>query len=453
MPNPQGALPLPPRPNLERYKKLAKELVKACKSDNEDAIGEWTEQWIGTLAKLAGWKKTREILAQMNRSINDLEDFARKKLSGEESGKAKCALADAQFVIARAHGFESWPKFAKHLLALARKGSPIAKFEAATDAIIHGKTATLKRLLKENPELIQARSTREHQATLLHYVSANGVENYRQKTPKNVVQITELLLDAGAEIDATANVYGGGATTLGLAATSVHPERAGVQEALLQTLLDHGAVIDQPRSAGNNDPAVLGCLANGRRKAAIFLADHGARLTLVSAAGIGRLDLVKSYFNDDGTLKPSTTKEQMTSGFLYACGYGHTDVAEFLLERGIDLTSHTGDGQTGLHYAVISGHLDTIKSLLRRNPPLEAKNMYGGTVFSQALWSAAHGGDPELYIKILETLVAAGAKIPERHVPVNKKVDTWLKAHGSHAEPSWAWYYLYDGEKPRRLKR
>jgi len=65
---------------------------------------------------------------------------------------------------------------------------------------------------------------------------------------------TELLLDAGAEIDATANVYGGGATTLGLAATSVHPERAGVQEALLQTLLDHGAVIDQPRSAGNNDP-------------------------------------------------------------------------------------------------------------------------------------------------------------------------------------------------------
>jgi len=53
--------------------------------------------------------------------------------------------------------------------------------------------------------------------------------------------------------------------------------------------------------------------------------------------------------------------------------------------------------------------------------------MYGGTVFSQALWSAAHGGDPELYIKILETLVATGAKIPERHVPVNKKVDTWLK--------------------------
>ena len=31
-PNPQQALPLPTRPNVEQYKKLAKDLVKACKS-------------------------------------------------------------------------------------------------------------------------------------------------------------------------------------------------------------------------------------------------------------------------------------------------------------------------------------------------------------------------------------------------------------------------------------
>ena len=60
----------------------------------------------------------------------------------------------------------------------------------------------LKKLLREDPELIRARSTREHRATLLHYVSANGVESYRQKTPKNIVRITKLLLDAGAEAKA-----------------------------------------------------------------------------------------------------------------------------------------------------------------------------------------------------------------------------------------------------------
>ena len=47
-PNPQSALPLPPRPSLERYKKLAKELVKACQSGDETAIGDWAEQWIRT---------------------------------------------------------------------------------------------------------------------------------------------------------------------------------------------------------------------------------------------------------------------------------------------------------------------------------------------------------------------------------------------------------------------
>src|SRR5258708_34949546 len=94
------------------------------------------------------------------------------------------------------------------------------------------------------------------------------------------------------------------------------------------------------------------------------------------------------------------------------CGYGRENVVEFLLEKGADLAGHTGDGQTGLHYAAIFGKLSTIKLLLRHNPPLEAKNMYGGTVLGQTLWSAAHGGDPDLYIEILEALFAAGAKVP-----------------------------------------
>ncbi len=435
--NPQDVLPLPPRPSLERYRKLAKELVKAGKSQDENAISEWTNQWIETLARHAGGKLS---LAEKTRDANRTERFAREKLA------EKHTLSNAQFVIARSHGFESWPKFASHLEALAQKDSSIARFEAAADAIITGKIAVLKRLLREEPQLIHMRSTREHQATLLHYVAANGVENYRQKTPKNIVQITNLLLEAGAEIDANANMYGGGATTLGLAATSIHSELSGVQEQLLQTLLDHNATIDQPRSAGNNDPAVLGCLANGRLKAAVFLADRGAGLTLESAAGIGRLDLVRNYFTDDGTLKPTATTKQLKSGFLRASGYGQTEVVGFILSKGIDPATHGGDGQTGLHCAVIGGYLDTVKLLLQHNPPLETKNFYGGTVLGQALWSAAHGGNAERYIEIFEALIAAGAKLPPRHVPVNPRVDKWLEQHGSHAEPAWYWS---EDEKPR----
>lgn len=438
--NPQDVLPLPPRPNLERYKKVAKELVKACRSSDEIAIAQWTDQWIEALTQHA---RTKQTLAEKTRNANRTESFARQKLS------EKCSLVNAQFVIARSHGFESWPRFTRHLEALAQKDSSIARFEAAADAIITGKISVLKRLLREDPEIIQMRSTREHRATLLHYVAANGVENYRQKTPTNIVQITNLLLEAGAEIDATANVYGGGATTLGLAATSIHPELADVQDALLETLLGHGATIDQPHNAGRSDSIVSACLANGRVKAAAFFAGRGARLTLVAAAGIGRLDLVQSYFDDSGTLKTAATKNQMESGLRYACLYGHTNVVEFLLEKGADLAAHGGDGQTALYCAVIGGHLDTVKLLLRRNPPLETKNIYGGTVLGQTLWSAAHGGDPELYIKIIDTLIAAGAELPTRHTPVNPQIDEWLENHGSHAEPTWYWYE----EKPRITKQ
>jgi len=420
-PNPQDALPLPLHPSIERYKKTAKELVKACKTGEPAAIRDWAEEWVGALVKLSGLATTPELPVSTQNWIEDVAEFARRTLLDSDR---KCALTDAQFVIARSHGFESWPTFSRHVNALARE----SRFEAAADAIVNGDIGTLKRLLREEPELIHARSRREHGATLLHYVSANGVEGYRQKTPQNIVEITEMLLRAGAEIDATANVYGGGCTTLGLAATSVHPERAGVQEALLQALLGHGANMDQRSGAGNGQSIVSGCLANGRLNAADFLASRGARLDLVAAAGLGRLDLVETFY-------PQVTEEQVRDAFLWACEYGRNHVVEFLLGKGVDLIVHSRDGQTGLHWAVIGGQLDTVKLLLRHKAPLEVENSYGGTVLGQALWSAAHGGDPELYVAILETLLEAGAKIPDHHVPINKRVDDWLEQRGSHAGP------------------
>jgi len=49
-PNPQDALPLPSRPNVDQYKKLAKDLVKSCRSGDPAAIGAWASRWIEALA-------------------------------------------------------------------------------------------------------------------------------------------------------------------------------------------------------------------------------------------------------------------------------------------------------------------------------------------------------------------------------------------------------------------
>jgi len=150
---------------------------------------------------------------------------------------------------------------------LARGNSTVSNFEAAVDAIVSGDTGTLAALLHDHPELVRARSTREHRSTLLHYVSANGVEDFRQKTPKNILDITKLLLDAGADVNAESDAYSGRSTTLGLTATSWHPENAGIQLPLMELLIDHGAIIDGP----DGGSAVNGCLHNGRGEAAEFL--------------------------------------------------------------------------------------------------------------------------------------------------------------------------------------
>ena len=144
--NPWDALPLPPRPSLERYRKLAKQLLKAYRAD---AVGEWAVRWIERPAS------------------RPIEGFAREKLT--ESGPK---LTVAQFVIARSHGFESWAKFQKHLDALARKGSPVARFEAAADAIV--KLRDRARWDKRDPPNCALRSSRSAKSLARHQGLPSG---------------------------------------------------------------------------------------------------------------------------------------------------------------------------------------------------------------------------------------------------------------------------------------
>ena len=419
-PNPQDALPLPLHPNLNQYKKRAKDLLKASKSTDPAAIRTWAAEWIASLVRLSNLTITPQLPVRIDHWTDELENFARKEMPQTTWGRSHSSvppseakrsdaatLTTAQFVIARAQGFESWPKLAHHIEAATRADSAVSNFERAADAIVTGDIVVLEKLLLENPDLIRARSTRQHQAALLHYVAANGVEGYRQKTPKDILQIATLLLQRGAEVNAIADVYGG-STTLALVATSVHPERARVQDALMQLLLDHGANIDSANSPAG--PLINICLANGRAQAAEFLATRGANLDLEGAAGVGHLDLVEEYFDGSGALRPNAATVQMQRGFLWACEYGRDEVVEFLLQHGASLESQANTGQTPLHWAVIGGHEDTIKLLLDHGASLEAENVYGGTALGQALWSAANG-DPEIdYAPIIALLKQHGAK-------------------------------------------
>jgi ankyrin repeat protein len=403
---------------LEDYQKDARDLIRAFKSHDPKA----TYLIRRYHPKLPGRPDTND----------------RNKVNEAEVRRAGLSLTDAQNIIARAHDFESWAQLAKHITALNQKGSPVWQFETAVDAIVTGDAPTLRRLLHNNPELIRARSTRQHHATLLHYVGANAVEQYNQKTPKNAAQIARILLQAGAEVEADLG-YGPemrkkypermGSTTLGMVATSCHPAQAGVQIELLKILLDAGASIN---GVPGKWDTVNAALHNGRGHAAQFLARRGARLDLESAAGTGQLETVKSFFKKNGDLKPTATKKQLELGFMWACEYGHGRVVAFLLEKGVDVASMP-HGETGLHWASYGGHANIVKQLLKRNPPLDIKDQrFDGTPLGWALYGWCEPA-PEAnragYYEVVARLVDAGATVDkdwlddsDRGTPISKKV-------------------------------
>jgi ankyrin repeat protein len=396
---------LPPRPDLEQYRKLAKDFQRACRSTEPGAFRACALRWLEILALATSGEVTIDARARIEREAHRIEHRWRK-LQKEER-RTRCLLADAQLFVAREHGFASWPKFVRHLEQLHERDSPVANYEVAVDAIVSGDIATLSRLLRAHPELARARSTREHRSTLLHYVSANGVEDYRQKTPPNIVEITRLLLEAGADVDATSEAYGGGSTTLGLAATSIHPEQAGVQIALMDVLLQHGASLEQP-----GYPLVKGCLANGQGGAARYLASRGAALDFEEAAGVGRLDLVTRYFNAQRSLATGLTAAQLQSGFLYACGYGQTQVAAFLLDKGVDPNVANAERQTALHWDAYGPHVEIARLLLQHGANVNVRDAAGRTPLDWAeegRASATDADDVRRAREFVELLRHAGA--------------------------------------------
>ena len=328
------AFPLPARPDLERYRALAGELAKAR---GEGRVRAWARDWLEELASLLGQPVDDE---QLERGSAHIE-----RLVSAHGG-------DAEAVVAALHAFDRWDGFTQHLAELADPASATARFEAAADAVVDGDLARLAALLGDDPSLVRATSGRKSRATLLHYVAANGVEDFRQRTPANIVDIARLLLDAGAEVDAPNADYGGGGTALGLVASSIHPEEAGVQLALMELLAARGANLEsQPSGWRPIDAAV----ANGCPDAAAWLAGRGARVTLIAAAALGRADDVAREL-------AAASPGDIEQAFVLACAYGRTRVAELFLDRCLDPRACP----QALLRATEWGHVDVVTLLLAR---------------------------------------------------------------------------------------
>lgn len=278
-----------------------------------------------------------------------------------------------------------------------------AFFEAAVEAVVAGDEPALATLLRKHPELATASSPREHRANLLHYVAANGVEDERQRTPPNAVSIARLLVAAGADPNATAEFYGSGPGSTALVAlvSSGHPHEAGLQEELVRVFCSAPGAL--PDGLDGDGYPMATAFTFFYPRAAVALADCGASLEPVPhAAGVGRVDLVESWLDPDGALRPEhgpyvgcydfrleDPDDILELALVYAAMGGHLDVVRLLDASGGDLSGGPHSNETALHTAALKGELEVVRYLIENGANAgERDERWGGTPLG---WASTSG--------------------------------------------------------------
>jgi ankyrin repeat protein len=203
------------------------------------------------------------------------------------------------------------------------------------------------------------------------------------------VEIATALLDAGAEVDSLARLYGGECTTLSLVVSSGHPARAGLQVALVDLLASRGASLGE-RGTGNWVSPVETALVFGYRDAAEALVRHGAPVSLPAAAGLGRAELLRAML-------PEASAAARRRALAIAAQSGQVETARILIDAGEDPNRFNPPGThshaTPLHQAVWAGHVEVVRLLVERGARLDIRD----TIYnSTPLGWAEYGGREQI---------------------------------------------------------
>jgi ankyrin repeat protein len=257
-------------------------------------------------------------------------------------------------------------------------------------------------LLVRDPGLATERSATSH-PTLLQCLALDAL------MVPNQVAMAELLIDGGADINGPM-----------MAAASIN------NVAIAALLLDHGAAIN---GAGSWSPLEEALYWNSQ-EAIHLLLERGASIhNLRLASGLGRMDVIESFFKSDGSLKPEAgridwpfgelaksnlkgaineelrakvaqwsddPRDIINNAFIYACMHNHIDAARLLLQKGaqVDAIPPGFDyAGTGLHYAAMNGHQSMVEFLVEQGATVNLKDT---KILSTAAGWAEYGGHREI---------------------------------------------------------
>jgi len=377
--------PLPARPSVEQYKKQAKELLKAYRSAD-----------VETIRRVKRNHPRFEKLAEPGFEIS------------------KFALADAQLVIAREHGFESWPKFVKRIEVInseaAARANPLAAFIEA--AIWHGTLEAAEAILAAHPEIahnsIHVAAILGDDAAVRRLIAADPRNVTRKEAPYDgdalvylclskylrmdktrsdgFIRAATALLDAGADPNTgftAKDEYGDFETALyGAAAVAQHAE-------LTRLLLERGAdpnEVETPYHAPESyDNAALKVLVESGKLNADSLT-----IMLLRKADIHDYDGMK-YLLEHGADPNRMTRWHYTALHQAVRRDNRIELIDLMLDHGADPTlKNEADGKSGIAMAARRGRSDVLWTFARRGFPMPMP--YDGVEHLIVSVCAARGG-------------------------------------------------------------
>ncbi|MBI1270223.1 hypothetical protein GC174_07315 [bacterium] len=262
-----------------------------------------------------------------------------------------------------------------------------SRFTEALTAIRAGEMENLSSILAGDPALIEAYDE-EGRYKLIHYLALP----HEGEFPANDRESLKILLSCENKIAETAKEDC--ETLLQLAA-------ANGREALLDACLEAGINADIK--------ALKAALHAGETALARKLSAEGVEPDFLSAAGLGDIDALASYFDGSNNLRLADDQvidfgtlamtRALVEPLIVACKNGQMEAAFFLIKKGADLNYfEVQEGKnaeeklqaSGLHWASRYGHYELVKFLINYGARIQSRDTLEDKTPAQWAEEAGH---------------------------------------------------------------